>query len=96
MEDLDEAIRLDPNLAQAYTNRGNAYAGLGQLQRAIQDYDEAIRLDPNLASAYANRARAYTFLSNDAAAQRDVDTAIELGFDATLLTEVIEALKKQR
>ena len=42
----DEAIRLDPQDAAAYINRGNANDYLGQHQRAIDDYDEAIRLDP--------------------------------------------------
>lgn len=56
----DEALRLNPQYAKAYNNRGFAYDNLGQYQRAIQDYDEAIRLDPKLALAYANRGVAYT------------------------------------
>ncbi|MFC2002728.1 tetratricopeptide repeat protein, partial [Chloroflexota bacterium] len=43
-----EAIRLNPQLTEAYNNRGNAYADLGQFERAIQDYGEAIRLNPQL------------------------------------------------
>ena len=54
-----ESIRLNPELALAYSNRGLAYDDLGQHQRAIQDYDEGIRRDPELALAYNNRGNAY-------------------------------------
>ena len=42
LAEYDEAIRLDPQFAPAYGNLGNAYAKLGQYQRAIHDCDEAI------------------------------------------------------
>ena len=53
--EFTEAIRLNPEIAVAYSNRGNTYLQLGQLERAIQDIDEAIRLDPQ-PLAYNNRA----------------------------------------
>ncbi len=40
-------------------NRGNAYAGKGEYDKAIAEYTEAIRLDPTLAQAYYNRGFAY-------------------------------------
>ena len=63
IQDYDEAIRLNPQDAEAYNNRGFAYFSLGQHQRAIQDLDEAIRLNPQYAMAYLLRALAYTSLS---------------------------------
>ena len=51
----DQAIRLDPNLAQAYNNRGGAKVALERYQAAIDDYGEAIRLEPKDAQAYYNR-----------------------------------------
>ena len=33
--EYNEAIRLDPSLAITYSNRGDAFADLGQLERAI-------------------------------------------------------------
>ena len=53
------AICLDPQLALAFNNRGDAYKDLGRYQKAIQDYNEAIRLDPYLVLAYSNRGAAY-------------------------------------
>src|SRR5215469_8097074 len=59
ISDLTEAIRLDPNSADAYNNRGNAYYNHGNVDQAISDYSDAIRLDPNYVSAYNNRGNAY-------------------------------------
>jgi tetratricopeptide (TPR) repeat protein len=55
IQDLDEAIRLDPNYARAFGNRGIAYGRKGQDDLALQDFDQAIRLDPNDARAFYNR-----------------------------------------
>ena len=93
---MDEAIRLDIELALAYSNRGVAYFCSGQPEKAIQDLDEAIHLDPQDALAYANRARANTLLGKDKEAQQDIDRAVVLGFDRGVLDGAIEELKKQR
>ena len=45
IQDYDEAIRLNPQFALAYFNRGLAYQELDQHLLATRDYDEAIRLD---------------------------------------------------
>jgi tetratricopeptide (TPR) repeat protein len=57
--DYTEALRLNPNDAEAYLNRGNAYADHGEIDKAIADYTEALRLNPNYADAYYNRGNAY-------------------------------------
>jgi tetratricopeptide (TPR) repeat protein len=44
-------IALDPNDAVAFNNRGFAYVGKSDYDRAIADYSEAIRLDPKLTAA---------------------------------------------
>ena len=59
---MTKAIRLDPQYAKAYNNRGLGYAELKQYERAIGDYDEAIRLDPKEARAYNNRGLGYAEL----------------------------------
>ena len=54
-----EAIRLKPDYAHAFMNRGNARRDKGDLESAIKDYNEAIRLKPDLAAAFNNRGVAY-------------------------------------
>ena len=94
--EYDEAIRLDPQFALAYNNRGFANTKLGQYARAIQDYDEAIRLDPWNPDSNAGRAMTYTLLGKDKEAQQDVERAVGLGFDRGLLEGEIEDAKMQR
>ena len=60
--DFTEALRLDPNNADTYIDRGNAYryrGSSGDYEMAIRDYTQAIRLDPNNADAYCYRGIAY-------------------------------------
>ena len=47
IEDFDEAIRLDPQYAIAYSDRGLAYHMLGQYERAIEDFNKAIEITEN-------------------------------------------------
>lgn len=59
-------------------NRGNAYARIGDYDRAIADYDQAIRLNPALAVAFDNRGRLYSVKNQFERAIADYDEAIRL------------------
>lgn len=78
IEYLNSAIKLKPDLAEAYNNRGNAYCNLSQQQRAIEDYNEAIRLNPDYAHAFGNRGVAYSDLKQYQRAIEDFNEAIRL------------------
>ena len=74
---LDDAIRayshaidLNPNHADAYNNRGVAYASKGDFDNAIKDHNTAIKLDPCQAGFYNNRGVAYVD-------QEDFDNGIQ-------------------
>ena len=84
IEYLNNAIKLQPDYADAYGNRGNAYGNLGQQQRAIEDYDEVIRLQPDYAYAYNNRGFAYYGLGQYKRAIEDFNEAIRLQLDDVL------------
>ena len=57
MSAYDRSIRLKPDYAETYNNRGVAKAALGQHDDAITDYDQAIDLKPDYAEAYVNRGQ---------------------------------------
>ena len=60
--DYNEAIRLNPDFASAYTNRGVANSKLGKHKEAITNYNEAIRLEPDSPEAYTNRGAVKSIL----------------------------------
>jgi tetratricopeptide (TPR) repeat protein len=78
IEDYDNALRLNPNNADAYNNRGVAKKHLGKLAEAIADYDQAIALKPDFAVAYFNRGDAKKLLGQYDEAIKDFDKTIEL------------------
>ena len=54
LADYTEAIRLKPDYAEAYNNRGAVKYALGRHDDALADYAEAIRLKPDHANPYYN------------------------------------------
>ena len=78
IEEYNKAIKLNPNLAGAYNNRGFAYHNLKEYEKAIKDYNKAIELNPNLTDAYNNRGVAYYNLEEYEKAIKDYNKAIEL------------------
>jgi len=73
-----EAIRLKPDLADAWYNLGIAYRKVGQYQQAVQAYREAIRLRPDDAEAWNNLGIAYDQLGQLQEAIRAYREAIRL------------------
>jgi hypothetical protein len=74
----DESIRINPDFADAYFNRGNAFSNLGQYQDAIEDYNKAIYLEPDFAETYNNRGVAYYKLARYESALENFNRAIIL------------------
>src|SRR5262245_19611723 len=76
VEYFQEAIRLDPNYAQAYAGLANAY--WGDDSKADAAVEKALQLDSNLAEAYAVRGFRFTVRWDFTAAEKDLVHAIEL------------------
>ncbi|MGZ4933251.1 MAG: tetratricopeptide repeat protein [Halobacteriota archaeon] len=45
MEDLQQAIAIDPNYAMAWNNLGSFYLGLGKLDEAVACFDQTLVID---------------------------------------------------
>jgi len=78
LADYEEAIRLDPNYAIAYNNRGLVLKRKGK-KEALADFDEAIRLNPKFAAPYFHRATLRMFRADERQATlTDLNEAIRL------------------
>lgn len=76
VEYLNNAIKLQPNDAEAYYNRAVAYDNLGEYQTAIRDYNQAIRLRSHYAEAFCNRGILYNATGQFQMAIADFNEAI--------------------
>ena len=76
--DLDQAIALKPDYAEAYMSRGLARGVQDDWAGAIADLDQAIALQPDLAEAYGGRSMARSVQGDWAGAIADLDQFIVL------------------
>jgi cytochrome c556 len=74
----DKTIAANPQLAQAYNNRGLALYNLGQHERAIADFSMAIQIKPQYAAAYNNRGNAHYALDQYQQAEADFNQSLQL------------------
>jgi tetratricopeptide (TPR) repeat protein len=75
---LSRAIELDPELASAYQNRGEAYYRKGLPQQAVADSTKAIQLgkaQSTIGKAYTIRSKAYRQLGQEGLADEDFNKA---------------------
>ena len=75
-----EAIRLKPDDALAFFNRGITRRAKGDVDGALQDYNEAIRLRPDDADAFINRGITRKAKGDMEGALSDYNEAIRLGY----------------
>jgi len=73
-----QAIRLDPTMAQAYSNRGTTRLALENYPEALSDLNEAIRRNPFEARFYYNRGNVYWYLGDFEKEVQDLTEAIRL------------------
>jgi tetratricopeptide (TPR) repeat protein len=76
IEAFNEAIRLNPNYAEAYVGRGQAYRDIKDNDRAMTDFGRAIQINPNYSEAYAYRGYVYLDKGDYDQAIADFNTAI--------------------
>ncbi len=92
--DKNQAIKLKPDYADAYYNRGLAKYNLGDNQGAIVDYNQAIKLNPNLAVPYYNRSLIYKELNDNEKAIKDFRQAAKLYQQQNQMQDYQDALNR--
>ena len=60
IDDLNEAIRLDPQYEPAWCNRASACLGKGEYDKALADCTKSLELDPQCPWAQMNKFLAVT------------------------------------
>jgi len=70
------AVNLDPRLAVAYVNMGNAKKKVGDYQGALYDFSEALKLDTALTEVYNYRGEAYLITGSTELARDDFGNMI--------------------
>ena len=82
IEDINKALKLYPDFAEAYYNRANLMAISGKLPEAYEDYTKAIELEPSMGEAYYNRALVQIFMKDTRKGCLDLSKAGELGIES--------------
>lgn len=80
--ELEKAIALDPDNADAHRNLGIAYGELNRWEESAAAYERAIEIDPDFGEAYADLTAAYFHLGRIPEALEAGEKAIELAPDS--------------
>ena len=76
INNFNKALEKAPNLANAYSYRGQAKTELGDINGAIADYNHLLLIQPKNAEAYNKRANAYHKLKDYKTAIKDYNQAL--------------------
>jgi Flp pilus assembly protein TadD len=77
-KELEQAILLDPDFAEAYANLGIEYASTGSYQLAEARFRKAIELDPASSVAYCNLGVLLIKVGRTGDAESSIRRALEL------------------
>ncbi|CAK70800.1 unnamed protein product (macronuclear) [Paramecium tetraurelia] len=78
LEDCDQAIKLNPDYALAYSKKGSLMKIKGRLDEALDLYSKAIGLDKNCSNAFLHRALLFKEIRQLEKALKDYNQAIEI------------------
>jgi Tfp pilus assembly protein PilF len=90
---VEEALRADPNMAEAHELLGGILAGKRQLPAAERQYAEALRLRPDIARAHLDLARVLAAEGNLPGAIEQLREA-EQGSDPQVAKVAAQALRQ--
>ena len=75
---LNEVIRQDPQVIDAWFMRGTKYLAHGDLEQAVADFKQTLTLKPDYDLAVSNLAQAYRRMGNDEAALAGFERYLQL------------------
>jgi len=93
---LNREIKINPNNAVAYLERGLCYGEKGNDNQAIRDFNRAIEIDPDYAEAYNNRAIGYFYKKEYKKTWKNLHKAEALGYDTKFVRGLLGSLKEYR
>ena len=85
IEHYNQAIKLNPDYASAYINRGATYLKQERYELALEDCNKAVELAPAFFLSYSNRANVYFRHERYELALEDCNRTIELAPDYPLV-----------
>ena len=95
IEKLDQVIELKPEFAEAWNRRGNAFAALGEDDRALADYDRTIALNPYQFGALESCGAIWMTRSNYRKAAEYFRRALDLNPNLPEAAEALDELEKK-
>jgi tetratricopeptide (TPR) repeat protein len=76
--DFNKAIQINPEYAEAYSNRGNLYKDQKKWDLAVADYNKAIQINPEDALAYVGKGIVMLTTGNNQKAIQNLQKAAQL------------------
>ena len=65
IESYKQAVKIDPDYAEAHFNLGDTYDETGKYEEAIESYKQAVRINPDYAEAHYYLGVAYIDLNDE-------------------------------
>jgi len=97
LADYDNGLRINPQLAEGYVDRGATYIAMKRYQDALTDIDKGLSLGTKKAYiAYYDRAIAREALGDIKGAYEDYKQAVELAPDFALAIQQLKRFKVVR
>src|SRR5258708_1336852 len=95
IEKLNQVIELKPEFAEAWNRRGDAYAALGDEDRALADYERTIALNPYQFGAMESCADIWMTRSNYRKAAEYFRRALDLNPNLPEAAQALHALEEK-
>ena len=86
-------MEINPNLGEAFYNRGCAFYKIKRFNKAIKDFTRVIDKNPGFRDAYYNRALSYYQLKNYESARKDIEKMKGMGYEVD--NNLIKAIEKE-